>query len=115
MNTADFSDMDDFDSARVSRKPKPELQVKADKPTIPCPACGGSGTYRGVVIHRDTNECFTCKGTGRVREDHAKRKAAAKKAKATREANLARKKEEFKAAQPEAYAWMHEEREFAFR
>ncbi len=83
--TTNFMDLDDglAGAKPAAKQTDAELRAKTsmvnggDSAAAPCPACGGSGSWRGRGI------CFKCKGKGRV----SKGVAAAAKGKETKERN----------------------------
>lgn len=104
---SDFRDMDDLDGAPTARPaPAPEA--------LPCPSCSGTGRWRSPS-GASRGACFTCQGTGRVTPGRLARQSAARRGRATAASNLAARISNWRAAHPDAAAWLDIDRPFGFR
>ena len=61
---SDFADPTGYWERKESRRKK--FQKSFGRKLIRCVACNGSGRYD----HNGTPDCWSCDGTGKVREDH---------------------------------------------
>jgi Family of unknown function (DUF6011) len=96
-----FDDMD-TDLSHVETRTHKQVEEK------PCTTCLGTGQKKYGYRNIQYFPCTVCKGTGKVTHERLNRRAGAKKARATREENLAKKKAEFKAAHPAVVAWIED-------
>jgi len=83
----DLEDLSGFNASTTS--PDSSARTKHT-----CPHCLGSGRYTGVRVHQDKEECFSCRGRGYFLQSTEARA----KAKASRQANAAKKAAEARTA-----------------
>lgn len=101
MNTISFGDLDERcggDADRCAPRNADEIRKAAHvanggEAVFPCPACKGSGEWRGRF---KVGRCFKCEGKGKVTQVVA----AAAKGRATAERNVWQRKNDFIAANP---------------
>ena len=108
-NHNDWSDMDDFDNARVKSGGRRVPGQSFDSTIVgsmECPKCKGTGNVTIGYANMRVVSCFTCQGTGRVTQERLNRQAGARKAKVTREQNRVAGIAAFREANPELAEWL---------
>lgn len=95
-----FDDLDDLDAASANTLPTKNVT------TVPCYACGGSGTK--IIGYRNPRgvKCFVCNGTGKTKPDAKKRKDAWRKGQETHRNNLQAKAHAFAEEYPDVMEWL---------
>ena len=102
----DFSSMDDLDTAPV-RNEQAALAQKAAAPTVDCPKCLGKGKYTFGFRYIRTEPCKVCKGSGKVKADWEKARAAYQKGEETKKNNKLAKQQAWIDAHPAEWKWIN--------
>lgn len=91
----------------VNRTVDKKIERAAPRFSEPCKACRGRGRFISYV-GRDVGPCFHCKGTGKkeFRTDAATREKRRVQAEEKKQRNITEAHETYKAAHPQAYAWI---------